>query len=191
MNVLTYPSEEAKTRIAAIVNRTLSYSEDHERAVMEIIQAVQNEGDAALLRYTRQFDSPDISLENIRVSETEMQKSAKEVEPDFTALLQRAKDNISCYHEAQQRYSWFLPKEDGSVIGQMVRPVAAAGLYIPGGRAGETPLISSLLMNAIPAITSTGRQHQPLSAGDRPVPGNQRYFQGGKRLGNRRSRLWN
>ena len=152
MNVLTYPSEEAKARIAAIVNRTLSYSEDHERAVIEIIQAVQSEGDAALLRYTRKFDSPEITLENIRVSEMELEKAAKEVEPDFTALLQRAKDNISCYHEAQQRYSWFLPKEDGSVIGQMVRPVAAAGLYIPGGRAGETPLISSLLMNAIPAI---------------------------------------
>ena len=152
MKVLTYPSEEAKTRIAAIVNRTLSYSQDHERAVIEIIQAVQNEGDAALLRYTHQFDSPEITLENIRVSEKEMKKGATEVDPDFTALLQRAKDNISCYHEAQQRYSWFLPKEDGSVIGQMVRPVAAAGLYIPGGRGGETPLISSLLMNAIPAI---------------------------------------
>jgi len=152
MKVLTYPSEEAKTRIAAIVNRTLSYSQDHERAVIEIIQAVQNEGDAALLRYTHQFDSPEITLENIRVSEKEMKKGATEVDPDFTALLQRAKNNISCYHEAQQRYSWFLPKEDGSVIGQMVRPVAAAGLYIPGGRGGETPLISSLLMNAIPAI---------------------------------------
>jgi len=152
MKVLTYPSEEAKTRIAAIVNRTLSYSEDHERTVMEIIQAVQNEGDAALLRYTHQFDSPEITLENIRVSEAEMKKGAKEVDPDFTALLQRAKNNISRYHEKQQRYSWFLPHEDGSFIGQMVRPVAAAGLYIPGGRAGETPLISSLLMNAIPAI---------------------------------------
>jgi histidinol dehydrogenase len=154
MNVLTYPSEAANARIAAIVNRTLSYSEDHERAVMEIIQAVQSEGDAALLRYTRQFDSPEITLENIRVSETEMKKGAKEVDPDFTGLLQRAKDNISCYHETQQRYSWFLPKDDGSVIGQMVRPVAAAGLYIPGGRGGETPLISSLLMNAIPAIVA-------------------------------------
>ena len=152
MKVLTYPSEEANARIAAIVNRTLSYSEDHERAVMEIIQAVQNEGDTALLRYTRQFDSPEITLEQIRVSEAEMEKGAKEVDSDFTALLQRAKGNISRYHEKQQRYSWFLPHEDGSFIGQMVRPVAAAGLYIPGGRSGETPLISSLLMNAIPAI---------------------------------------
>jgi histidinol dehydrogenase len=152
MNVLTYPSAEAEACIEEIVNRTLSYSEDHERAVAEIIRTVQSEGDAALLRYTRQFDAPEIDLEQIRVSDAEIKKAAQEVESDFTSLLQRAKVNISRFHEAQRRHSWFLPSEDGSMVGQMVRPVAAAGLYIPGGRAGETPLISSLLMNAIPAI---------------------------------------
>jgi len=152
MNVLTYPSEEATARITQIVNRTLSYSQDHERTVMEIIQAVQAEGDAALIRYTREFDAPEITSEQIRVSEAEIERAVAEVDSEFTGLLQRAKDNISRFHQAQRRYSWFIPCEDGSMLGQMVRPVAAAGLYIPGGRAGETPLISSLLMNAIPAI---------------------------------------
>lgn len=152
MKVLTYPSDEANARIAEIVNRKLSYSEDHERTVMEIIQAVQAEGDTALIRYTRKFDAPEITSEQIRVSKAEIQRAIAEVEPEFTGLLQRAKDNISRFHQAQRRLSWFLPCEDGSILGQMVRPVAAAGLYIPGGRAGETPLISSLLMNAIPAI---------------------------------------
>ena len=152
MNVLTYPSDEANARIAEIVKRKLSYSKDHERTVMEIIQAVQAEGDTALIRYTRKFDAPEITSEQIRVSKAEIQRAIAEVEPEFTGLLQRAKDNISRFHQAQRRLSWFLPCEDGSILGQMVRPVAAAGLYIPGGRAGETPLISSLLMNAIPAI---------------------------------------
>jgi histidinol dehydrogenase len=152
MKVLTYPSDEANARIAEIVNRKLSYSEDHERTVMEIIQAVQAEGDTALIRYTRKFDAPEITSEQTRVSKAEIQRAIAEVEPEFTGLLQRAKDNISRFHQAQRRLSWFLPCEDGSILGQMVRPVAAAGLYIPGGRAGETPLISSLLMNAIPAI---------------------------------------
>ena len=152
MNVLTYPSDEANARIAEIVNRSLSYSEDHERTVMEIIQAVQAEGDTALIRYTREFDAPEIAPEQIRVSAAEIERAAAEVDSEFTDLLQRAKDNISRFHQAQRRYSWFLPCEDGSILGQMVRPVAAAGLYIPGGRAGETPLLSSLLMNAIPAI---------------------------------------
>jgi hypothetical protein len=181
MNVLTYPSEAANARIAAIVNRTLSYSEDHERAVMEIIQAVQSEGDAALLRYTRQFDSPEITLENIRVSETEMKKGAKEVDPDFTGLLQRAKDNISCYHETQQRYSWFLPKDDGTVIGGSRGPLhprrtrwgdpthlLATDERYSGNRRWCCPYAGGY-------SPSTGRQHQPLSACDRPVAGNQRY----------------
>ncbi len=152
MKILTYPSAQAEKRIEQIANRTLAYSEAHERTVMDIIRAVESEGDAALLRYTRQFDAPEINLQQIRVSGAEMATAAEAVESDFTALLLRAKANISRFHEAQRRRSWFLPWEDGSIVGQMVRPVAAAGLYIPGGRAGETPLISSLLMNAIPAI---------------------------------------
>ena len=152
MKALTYPSDEAKARIAEIINRSFAYSEDHERTVMEILRAVQTEGDAAILRYTREFDAPEITSEQLQVSGAETKRAIEKVDHDFTALLQRAKDNISRFHEAQRRSSWFLPRDDGSILGQMVRPVAAAGLYIPGGRAGETPLISSLLMNAIPAM---------------------------------------
>ena len=152
MNVLTYPSEEAKARIDRIVNRSLSYPEDLEHRVVEIIKAVQMEGDSALLRYTRQFDAPRIKLEDLKVSDSEMKEAAEEVDSEFRGLVQRAKDNIAAYHQAQRRYSWFMPCEDGSILGQIFTPVAAAGLYIPGGRAGENPLISSLLMNSIPAI---------------------------------------
>ncbi|MCG6917573.1 MAG: histidinol dehydrogenase [Deltaproteobacteria bacterium] len=152
MKVLTYPTEEAEVRIERIVNRSLSYSLEVEHTVVEIIKAVQAEGDAALLRYTRQFDAPEINLEELKVSDSEMKKAAEAVDPEFSGLVQRAKDNIAAFHQAQRRYSWFMPCEDGSFLGQMFTPLAAAGLYIPGGRGGETPLISSLLMNSIPAI---------------------------------------
>jgi histidinol dehydrogenase len=151
MEILNYPSAEAERHIEKISQRSLSYSAEHEQAVLQIIQAVRDDGDAALLRYTRQFDAPEMALEQIRVSEAEITHAAEAVASDFVPLLLRARDNISRFHEAQRRNSWFLPCEDGSILGQMVRPVAGAGLYIPGGRAGETPLISSLLMNAIPA----------------------------------------
>ncbi|UCG11172.1 MAG: histidinol dehydrogenase [Deltaproteobacteria bacterium] len=154
MKTLTYPSSEAEARIAEIVNRTLSYSETLERAVVEIIQAVRSEGDEAVLHYTRQFDAPEIRLEQIRVSDKEMERAVGEVDPHFTSLLKRAKHNIFRFHESQRRHSWFQTSEDGSIVGQMIRPVSSAGLYIPGGRAGETPLISSLLMNAIPAMVA-------------------------------------
>ena len=160
MKVLSYPGEEAESRIDRIVNRTLSYSVDIEHSVVEIIKAVQDEGDSALLRYTRQFDAPGIKLEQLKVSDSEIKKAAREVESDFSGLIKRAQANIAAYHQAQRRYSWFMPCKDGSILGQMFTPVAAAGLYIPGGRAGETPLISSLLMNSIPAIIAGVRRLQ-------------------------------
>jgi len=160
MKVLTYPTEKAEVLIDRIVKRSLSYSVDLEHTVKEIIKAVQAEGDSALLRYTRQFDAPGIKLEELKVSGSEMKQAAKEVDPDFSGLVQRAKENISAFHQAQRRYSWFMPYKDGSILGQMFTPVAAAGLYIPGGRAGETPLISSLLMNSIPAIIAGVRRLQ-------------------------------
>ena len=152
MKILTYPSDEAEVLIERIINRSLSYPQELEQTVVQIIQAVQTEGDSALLRYTRQFDAPGIKLKDLKVSDSEMKKAAEEVDPDFSGLVQRAKANIAAYHQAQRRYSWFMPCKDGSILGQMFTPVASAGLYIPGGRAGETPLISSLLMNSIPAI---------------------------------------
>ena len=152
MNILTYPSAEAEARIAQIVSRSLSYSEDQEQRVRQIIETVRTEGDTALVRYTREFDAPGMSLEQLQVSQAEIEEAAEHVESGFRNLLDRATYNIRRFHEAQQRNSWFMAREDGSILGQMLRPVSAAGLYIPGGRSGETPLISSLLMNAVPAI---------------------------------------
>jgi histidinol dehydrogenase len=154
IEVLTYPTTAAEKRIQEIVSRRLSYSETAEREVVDILGAVQREGDSALVRYTRAYDAPEFTRERIRVSAAELAEARDAVDPEFIPLLQRARDNITRFHEAQRRHSWFRSEEDGTVVGQLVRPVAGAGLYIPGGRRGETPLISSLLMNAIPAMVA-------------------------------------
>jgi histidinol dehydrogenase len=55
--------------------------------------------------------------------------------------------------------SWMLTRDDGTITGRMVRPVDSAGLYVPGGKEGSTPLVSSVLMNGIPAqIAGVGRR---------------------------------
>ena len=154
IEVLTYPTAAAEKRIQEIVSRSLSYSETAEREVADILGAVQREGDGALVRYTRAYDAPDFTREQIRVSAADLAGAREVVDSEFIPLLQRATANIIRFHEAQRRHSWFRPEEDGTVLGQVVRPVEGAGLYIPGGRRGETPLISSLLMNAIPAIVA-------------------------------------
>jgi histidinol dehydrogenase len=154
IEVLTYPTAAAEKRIHEIVSRRLSYSETAEREVADILEAVRREGDGALVRYTRAYDAPEFTRDRIRVSAVELTEAREAVDPEFISLLQRARNNITRFHEAQRRHSWFRPEEDGTLLGQVIRPVAGAGLYIPGGRRGETPLISSLLMNAIPAMVA-------------------------------------
>ncbi len=122
-----------------------------ESAVKDILSRVRTEGLDAVVEYTRKFDSPAFSPEMFRVSPEKAAEAARSVDPEDLACIRRAADNIRAFHQEQKEHSWFMPVSDGAVLGQMVRPVDRAGLYVPGGRGGATPLISSLLMNAIPA----------------------------------------
>jgi histidinol dehydrogenase len=151
LDAMTYPSLEADARLAQIATRKVSHARETETRVVEILEAVRDDGDAALIRYTRQFDAPDAELADLIADEREVEAAYAAVAEDFLDILRRAIDNIRAFHEPQRPQSWFTTRPDGSILGQMVRPVTAAGLYIPGGRGGETPLISSVLMNGIPA----------------------------------------
>ncbi len=122
-----------------------------ESVVAGILADVRARGLEAVIDYTRRFDAPDFAPAFFSVPASDLAKAAAEVPAEDMAVIREAADNIRTFHEAQKEQSWFLPRPDGTMLGQMVRPVDRAGLYVPGGKAGGTPLISSLLMNAIPA----------------------------------------
>lgn len=119
--------------------------------VEEILSAVRTRGDDAVLEYCRRFDCPDMALENLQVSSAEMQEAYTLVDEDFLDTLGRAIDRIQSFHEREMEDSWMQTREDGTIVGRLVRPVDSAGLYVPGGQGGSTPLVSSVLMNGIPA----------------------------------------
>lgn len=121
-----------------------------EKNVAEIIKAVEERGDDALLEYTRKFDCKDFEPP-FRISQKEIARAAASVSSESRSYISDAAQNIRTFHEAQLDKSWFITRADGSILGQRVTPVDSAGLYVPGGQGGKTPLISSLLMNAIPA----------------------------------------
>lgn len=121
-----------------------------ENAVREIMASVREKGDQALEEYTRKFDAPAITGP-FRISLQEMARAAASVPVEARAWISAAAANIRAFHEAQMEKSWFMTRPDGTILGQRVLPIENAGLYVPGGKGGETPLISSLLMNAIPA----------------------------------------
>ena len=112
------------------------------RAVADIIEAVRTGGDEALLGYARTFDSPDIELEAITVSTEELKQSYDLVDADFQETLEVAIDRIQSFHQREMEDSWMQTRDDGTIVGRLVRPVDSCGLYVPGGKSGSTPLVS-------------------------------------------------
>lgn len=119
--------------------------------VRNILADVCANGDQALAKYTSKFDCKDFDACNIRVLAADIEAAKLAIPAEDLAILEESIANISNFHENQKEKSWWTTADDGTILGQMVRPVERVGLYVPGGQGGETPLISSLIMNAVPA----------------------------------------
>ncbi|MBJ6360792.1 histidinol dehydrogenase [Paenibacillus sp. GCM10012307] len=117
-------------------------------AAREIVEAVRKEGDTALLRYTEQHDRIKLDAGKLRVTEAEIQAAYAHVDAAFLTAIRKAAANIRAFHEKQKRNSWMDLQPDGTLLGQIIRPLRRVGVYVPGGKAAYP---SSVLMNVIPA----------------------------------------
>ena len=115
-------------------------------AVAEILTAVRQEGDKALLAFEKRFDGAELS--SLLVSEEEIRQALTLVEPEFLEILKEAAANIRAFHEKQKRTSFLINDRPGVVMGQKIIPLDRVGLYVPGGTAAYP---STVLMDAIPA----------------------------------------
>ena len=159
MPILRMDSQEGQQCMRALRNRFAETDGGCRDAVAAIVSRVRREGDAAVVDYCRQFDAPTLTAETLRVTPAEFARAEREVDDDFRATLRFAADRIRTFHERELEDSWMLTREDGTITGRLVRPVDSAGLYVPGGKEGSTPLVSSVLMNGIPAqIAGVGRR---------------------------------
>jgi len=116
-----------------------------ERAARKILDEVKKRGDEAVLEYTRRFDSP--GARTIRVSPAEINRSADKADPGVVKALGISAKRIRKFHEMQAEKSWSF-KEEGTMLGQSIRPLRRVGVYVPGGKAAYP---STVLMNVIPA----------------------------------------
>ena len=115
--------------------------------VRKILNDVKTKGDQAVLALTYKYDRHKLPLEQIQVSEVEIRAAYKEVKGEELNALKEAAERIRLFHERQKQDSWTY-ESAGITLGQMVRPIEVAGIYVPGGKASYP---SSVLMNAIPA----------------------------------------
>ncbi|NGM85343.1 histidinol dehydrogenase [Paenibacillus sp. 7124] len=121
---------------------------EQNKAVKQIVADIKQEGDSALFRYTEKFDGARVDSSNIRVTEEELKAAYNHVEDSFVAAIRAATDNIRAFHARQKRNSWMDLQPDGTILGQIIRPLQRVGVYVPGGKASYP---SSVLMNVIPA----------------------------------------
>ncbi|MGI6066716.1 MAG: histidinol dehydrogenase [Bacillota bacterium] len=122
--------------------------QDLTASVQEILTEVKTKGDQALLKYTRQFDGVSLNQAEIKVSNKEIENAYREIDSSSLDSLRLALQNIREFHRKQLTKSWMEPDEQGSFLGQLVRPLERVGIYVPGGTASYP---SSVLMNAVPA----------------------------------------
>ncbi|MFB6104507.1 MAG: histidinol dehydrogenase [Halobacteriaceae archaeon] len=115
--------------------------------VADIIDAVREDGDAALRRFAREFD--DVDKDHLEITDR-LPAARDAVDPRVEAAIEAAAANIRAFHESQ------VPTDqvqdiDGRRLGQRFRPIDRVGVYVPGGDAAYP---SSALMGVIPAVVA-------------------------------------
>ncbi|HZU89591.1 MAG TPA: histidinol dehydrogenase, partial [Stellaceae bacterium] len=131
----------------ALVDGKRESAADVDAAVAAIIDDVARRGDTALIDYTRRFDHVDLAVCGLRVSPREIAEGAAAAPPETVAALSVAAERIESFHRRQVPAPIDTVDDVGVRLAQRWTPIAAVGLYVPGGTAAYP---SSVLMNAIP-----------------------------------------
>ncbi len=115
------------------------------QVVQDLLARVRDGGDSALRELTEHFDG--VVVDELRVPAAEIDAALAGLPPLLREALEAARANILAYHR-EQLHAEARYERDGLVVREIVRPIDRAGIYVPGGLA---PLISTVLMTAIPA----------------------------------------
>ncbi|MBE0509416.1 MAG: histidinol dehydrogenase [Chromatiales bacterium] len=124
--------------------------------VREILAAVRQRGDAALIEYTNRFDRMQVSsMAELEIPQARLQQALAAIPQAQREALEKSAERVRAYHEHQKQASWSYTEADGTLLGQQITALDRAGLYVPGGKAAYP---SSVLMNAIPAKVAGVRE---------------------------------
>lgn len=131
--------------LCSLKERVLSQKRVIEERVRDILDDVRENGDKAVIKYTKAFDSFEIN--RLRIDSKEISRHAGKADFRTMNALKLSAKRIKAFHELQKDKSWSFSK-DGARLGQLVKPIERVGVYIPGGKASYP---STILMNIIPA----------------------------------------
>ncbi|HAG68923.1 MAG TPA: histidinol dehydrogenase [Lachnospiraceae bacterium] len=148
MRIVRLTTETRKDILTGLLKRSPDQYGEYEQTVREIVKAIRENGDRALIEYTNRFDCERIKPSNIRVTEAETEAAVAGFDRELYAVMERAAQSIRAFHEKQRSNSWITMEKDGTLLGQKVTALEKVGVYVPGGKAAYP---SSTLMCVIPA----------------------------------------
>jgi histidinol dehydrogenase len=138
-----------------------------QRSVSDIIAAVRERGDRALLDYSRRFDrSTAQAVADLEVPRGRAEQALRELGAEPAGALRNALERIRSFHERQLQKSWEYSESDATRLGQRITALARVGLYVPGGKAAYP---STVLMNAVPAKVAGVRELVMVSPNPGPM----------------------
>ncbi|MBO4637358.1 MAG: histidinol dehydrogenase [Clostridiales bacterium] len=123
--------------------------------VSTVIEDIRNNGDEAVLKYTKKFDNVEFTADQMRVKPEEIEQATASLDPELLGILKKAAANIRAFHENQKEEGFMIENKKGAKTGVIVRPISVAGIYVPGGTA---PLPSTVLMDVTPASVAGVRR---------------------------------
>ncbi len=135
-------------RFKALLGAKREVAADVDRDVAEILAQVRGDGDRALIALTKRFDDVELTPDTLAISEGDMAAAEQECPKEALDALDVAARRIEAYHQRQMPEDADFLDAEGVRLGWRWRPIQAAGVYVPGGRASYP---SSVLMNVIPA----------------------------------------
>ncbi|RLI85789.1 MAG: histidinol dehydrogenase [Candidatus Altiarchaeales archaeon] len=147
MRIVNY---ENKREIERVIERSLDLESVFD-IVRPILRDVKENGDSALIEYTKRFDNFDLISENIKISENEIMDAYSNVSDPFLSAIRHAHKNIEKFHREQFKQikkSWKIETEKGISITEKIAAIESIGAYVPGGIASYP---STVLMTCIPA----------------------------------------
>ncbi|RUV54767.1 histidinol dehydrogenase, partial [Mesorhizobium sp. M5C.F.Ca.IN.020.14.1.1] len=137
---------------SALMRRSESDLSGFMEKAAPIIEAVRTEGDAALVRFARDFDKADLDAARQKVSPAEFDAAFDMVDEDVVAAIRFGIDNIRHFHEEQRPEAmWLKEMRPGAYAGDRFTPIRSVALYVPRGK-GAFPSVT--MMTAVPAVVA-------------------------------------
>jgi histidinol dehydrogenase len=135
-------------QLEAILSLDRGVPVDINETVKNIISDVKANGDESVIKLTNRLDNNDLSLDNILVSQDEIESASKNISDELKQAIQLSHDRVTAYHQKQLPEDLSYKDDLGIELGYVWNSIESAGVYVPGGTASYP---SSVIMNTVPA----------------------------------------